>query len=77
MLITYVYKIVLFYVYYNYGDQLTLEVLFRLRGLGLWPNNPVRGRGQIRGLLVKEEMKIVLQEELKGIYSGPKYIRGG
>ena len=58
------------------GDQLTLEVLFRLTGLGLWPNNPIQGRGQIQGLSVMEKMKIVLQEELKGIYSGPKHIRG-
>ena len=39
------------------GDQLTPELLFRLRGLGLWPNNPVRGREHIRGLSDKEEMK--------------------
>ena len=58
------------------GDQLSLEVLFRLDRLGLWPNNPIRGRRQIRGRSIKEEMKIVLQEELKGIYSGSKHIRG-
>ena len=58
------------------GDQLPLEVLFRLDRLGLWPNNPVRGRRQIRGRSIKEEIKIVLQEELKGIYSGPKHIQG-
>ena len=31
---------------FNYccGDQLPLEVLFRLNGLGLWPNDLVRGR---------------------------------
>ena len=56
------------------GNQLPLEVLFRLDRLGLWPNNPVRGCRQIRGRSIKEEMKIVLQEELKGIYSGPKHI---
>ena len=39
------------------GGQLTPELLFRLRGLGLWPNNPVRGREHIRGLSDKEEMK--------------------
>ena len=60
----------------NCGDQLTLEVLFRLRGLGLWPNNPIRGQGHIRGRSITEEMKIVLQEEVKCIYSGPKRIRG-
>ena len=60
----------------NCGDQLTLEVLFRLRGLGLWPNNPIRGRGHIRGRSITEEMKIVLREEVKCIYSGPKRIRG-
>ena len=53
-----------------------LEVLLRLDRLGLWPNNPVRGRGHIRGRSVKEEMKIVLQEEVKVTYSGPKHIRG-
>ena len=57
-------------------DQLPLEVLFRLDRLGLWPNNPVRGRGHIRGRSTKEEMDVVLQEKLKGIYSGPKPIRG-
>ena len=56
------------------GDQLPLEVLFRLDRLGLWPNNPVRGRGHIQGRSTKEEMEVVLQEELKGIYSGPKPI---
>ena len=39
------------------GGQLIPELLFRLRGLGLWPNNPVRGRENIRGLSDKEEMK--------------------
>ena len=58
-----------FYIYYC-GDQLTPKVLFRLRGLGLWPNNPVRGRGRS----VKEEMKIILREEVKCIYSGPNRI---
>ena len=53
------------------GGQLIPEVLFRLRGLGLWPNNPVRGRGRS----VKEEMKIVLWEEVKYIYDGPNRIR--
>ena len=58
------------------GGQLNPEVLFRLRGLGLWPNNPVRGREYIRGQSVKEEMKIVLWEEVKYIYGGPNCIRG-
>ena len=58
------------------GDQSTPEILFRLKGLGLWPNNPVRGRGHIRGQSVTKEMKIVLREEVKCIYSGPKCIRG-
>ena len=66
----------MFYIYIdnnnnnNCRDQLPLEVLFRLDRLGLWPNNLVRRRS------VKEEMKIVLQEEVKGTYSGPKHIRG-
>ena len=58
------------------GDQLPLEVLFRLDRLGLWPNNPVRGHGHIRRRSTNEEMEVVLQEELKGIYHGPKPIRG-
>ena len=56
------------------GDQLSLEVLFRLDRLGLWPNNPIQGRGHIQGRSIKEEIKIVLQEELKGIYSRPRHI---
>ena len=47
----------------NCGDQLLLEVLSKLDRLGLWLNNPVRGRVQIRGLSLKEEIKVVLQEE--------------
>ena len=43
-----------------YGDQLPLEVLFRLNKLGLWPKNPVRGRGYIQGQSTKEEMEVVL-----------------
>ena len=45
------------------GDQLLLEVLSKLDRLGLWLNNPVRGRVQIRGLSLKEEINVVLQEE--------------
>ena len=55
---------------------MTPEVLFRLRGLGLWPNNPLRGWGRIRGRSVKEEMEIVLREEVKCIYIGSNCIRG-
>ena len=51
------------------GDQLPLEVLFRLDRLGLWPNDPVREHGHVRGRLTKVEMEVALQEELKGIYS--------
>ena len=58
------------------GGQLIPEVLFRFRGLGLWPNNPVQGRGHIRGRSVKEEMKIILWEEVKYIYGGSNRIRG-
>ena len=43
---------------YNCGDQLPLEVLFRLDRLGLWPNNLIRGRGHIRGRSTKEEMEV-------------------
>ena len=58
------------------GDQLPLEVLFRLDRLGLWPNNPVRERGHVRGRSTKVEIEVALQEELKGIYNRPKPIRG-
>ena len=65
------------YIYiYNYGDQLPLEVLFRLDRLGLWPNDPVQERGHVRGRSIKVEMEVALQEELKGIYNRPKPIRG-
>ena len=57
------------------GDQLPLEVLFRLNGLGLWPNDSVQGRRHIRGWLIKVEVEIALQEELKVVYSRPKPIR--
>ena len=57
------------------GDQLPLEVLFRLNGLGLWPNDPVRGRRHIRGRSTKVEVEIALQEVLKVVYSRPKPIR--
>ena len=60
--------------YYYCGGQLIPKVLFRLRGLGLWPNNLVRGRGHIRGRSIKEEMKIVLWEEVKYIYGRPNHI---
>ena len=58
-----------------YGDQLPLEVLFRLNRLGLWPNDPIRGRRHIRGRSTKVEMEIALQEKLKSIYNRPKPIR--
>ena len=61
---------------YNCGDQLPLEVLFKMDRLGLWPNDPVRGRGHVRERLTKVEMEVALQEELKDIYSSPKPIRG-
>ena len=51
-------------------------VLFRLNGLGLWPNDLVRGRRHIRGRSTKEEVEIALQEELKVNYNRPKPIRG-
>ena len=51
-------------------------VLFRFNGLGLWPNDPVRGRRHIQGRSIKEEVEVALQEELKVIYNRPKPIRG-
>ena len=53
------------------------RVLFRLNGLGLWPNDPVRGRRHIWGRSTKVEVEIALQEELKVIYNRSKPIRGG
>ena len=58
------------------GDQLPLEVRFRLDRLGLWPNDPIRERGHVRGRLTKGEMEVALQEKLRGICSRPKPIRG-
>ena len=52
------------------------RVLFRLNGPGLWPNDPVRGHKYIRGWSTKIEVKMALQEELKGIYDRSKPIRG-
>ena len=49
-------------------------VLFRLNGLDLWPNDPVRGRRHIQGRTTKVEVEIVLQEELKVINNKPKPI---
>ena len=49
-------------------------VLFRLNGLGLWHNDPIRGRRHIRGRSTKVEVKVALQEELKVVYSRPKPI---
>ena len=51
-------------------------VLFRLNGLGLWPNDPVQGRIHIQGRSTKVEVEIALQKELKVIYNRPKPIRG-
>ena len=51
-------------------------VLFRLNGLGLWPNDPVRGHRRVRERSTKVEAEMVLQEELKVIYDRPKPIRG-
>ena len=51
-------------------------VLFRLNGLGLWLNDPVRVRRHIRGQSTKVEVEMALQEELKVIYDRPKPIRG-
>ena len=56
------------------GDQLPLEVLFRLDRLGLWPNDPVRECRHVRRRLTKVEMEVALQEELNDIYSRPKPI---
>ena len=51
-------------------------VLFRLNGLGLWPNDPVRGHKHIRGRLTRVEVEMALQGEMKGIYDRSKPIQG-
>ena len=51
-------------------------VLFRLNGLGLWPNDPIRGRRHVQGRSTKVEAEMTLQEELKVIYDRPKPIQG-
>ena len=56
--------------------QIIPRVLFRLNGPGLWPNDPIRGHKYIRRRLTKVEVKMALQEELKGIYDRSKPIRG-
>ena len=56
--------------------QVISKVLFRLNGLGLWPNDPVRGCRHVRGQSTKVEAEMALQEELKVIYDRPKPIRG-
>ena len=59
--------------YYLWGPVAS-GVLFRLNGLGLWPNDLVQGRIHIRGRSIKVEAEIALQEELKVIYNRPKSI---
>ena len=56
--------------------QIIPRVLFRLNGPGLWPNDPIRGHKYIRRRLTKVEVKMTLQEELKGVYDRSKPIRG-
>ena len=53
---------------------ITSGVLLGINGLGLWPNDPVRGCKHIRGRSTKVELEITLQEELKVIYNRPKSI---
>ena len=49
------------YIYiYICGDQLPLEVLFRLDRLDLWPNDPFRECGHVQGRLTKVEMEVAL-----------------
>ena len=52
------------------------RVLFGLNGLGLWPIDPIRGCGHIRGWSTKVEVEMALQEELKVVYDRPKLVRG-
>ena len=60
------------YIYIYLWGPVASGVLFILNRLGLWPNDPVRGRRHIRGRSTKVEMEITLQEELKIIYNRPK-----
>ena len=60
----------------GYCEDQVFGVLFKLNGLGLWPNDLVRGCRHIRGRSTKVEVKIALQEELKVIYNRPKPVRG-
>ena len=61
------------YIYILWGPIIS-RVLFRLNGPGLWPNDPVREHKYIRGWSTKVEVKMTLQEELKGIYDRSKPI---
>ena len=69
---------VLFYFIYFFKTvgPVISGVLFRLNGLGLRLNDPVRGHRHIRGWSTKVEVEMALQEELKVIYNRPKPIRG-
>ena len=60
-------------IYKLWGPVIS-RVLFRLNGLGLWPNDPIRGRRHVRGQLTKVEMEMAFHEELKVIYDRPKPI---
>ena len=51
------------------------KVLLRLYGLGLWPNDLIRGCLQVRGWSVKVVTEISLKEELKVIYESQIYQR--
>ena len=61
---------------YQLWGSIVSRVLFRLNGLGLWPNDPVQGHKHIRGRSTKVVVESALQEELKVIYNIPKPIRG-
>ena len=66
---------IIFFLILMWGPIIS-KILFRLNGLGLWPNDLIRGRRYIQGRSIKVEVEMTLREELKGIYDRPKPIRG-
>ena len=50
---------IIFFLILMWGPIIS-RVLFRLNGLGLWPNNPVQGHKHIRGRLTRVEVEMAL-----------------
>ena len=51
-------------------------VLLRPYGLGLWPNDLIRGCSQVQEWSTKVVTEIALKEGPKIVYGSPKSIRG-